>query len=324
VISCLDRSDPFRKFDKIPFNRFKEHAQVPQKILENHRSFSEIVNFTNQFHTEITQTAIKGSSKQAGVFFISDTDIDTTISMYRKLTQPVEDNGEQKPTYFYLGARIEIFQDIAGKYGLTPISHDHAKSKSILEESLQLLSMVIGLSQKQIREKYGFGHLSCRKLGIRLIRAITDGQIQQKEELLCFVKNDLKLTMESQDSVKLEDQLRKIQYLLCQNNSENCRHQYTSIRKAKGLEADAVLAIAQTESELKSWLATDREQRYQDTNNTCRLGFVRFSWAKQMLCIACKHRVGNEIKHRLRNLGVQIVSDAARDSQLVLFGNSRA
>ncbi len=111
--------------------------------------------------------------------------------------------------------------------------------------------MVIGLSQKQIREKYGYDHLSYRKLGVRLIHAITEGKIQQQGDLLCFVKNDMKLAIESQYPVKPEDQLCKVQYLLCQNNSENCRYQYTSIRKAKGLEADAVLIIAQTENELK-------------------------------------------------------------------------
>jgi len=62
----------------------------------------------------------------------------------------------------------------------------------------------------------------------------------------------------------------------------------SSIHQAKGLEAVAVLAVARSLNENKSWCMTDHAQRIADKADTCRLGFVAFSRAMELLCIGMR------------------------------------
>ena len=76
-------------FKNIPINKFV--AQRTQNE-DNRRAFSEIVDFTNNFHTAITQKAVKGSDVDSGVFFISETDLDIIIRKYREITEVLKRN----------------------------------------------------------------------------------------------------------------------------------------------------------------------------------------------------------------------------------------
>ena len=288
------------KFKNIPISKFVAQRHTNDR---NRRSFSEIVDFTNHFHTEISQTAIKGSSEHAGVFFILDTEMGAIISRYRELTQVLETDGK-RVTRFYLGYENRTFEGCVSEYGLTPVSNDGVKVRGVLSESLKLVSAVVGLSQKQIREKYDLDHIDFRKLGIKLIKAINEGKVREEDEVISFVKETLGLKSEF-ESVKLYGQLRRLMNLLSRDELDSGDlHQYTSIHKAKGLEADAVLVVAKTENELKKWLTTNEEERRKDTSDRCRIGFVGFSRAKQILCIACKRQISDALKDKLRTLGV--------------------
>jgi len=77
----------------------------------------------------------------------------------------------------------------------------------------------------------------------------------------------------------------------------------STIHKSKGLEAEAVLVIAKTRSELLKWLQTDETLRADDSGDVCRLGFVAFSRAKKMLCIACLEDA-SILNTNLTNLGL--------------------
>ena len=78
--------------------------------------------------------------------------------------------------------------------------------------------------------------------------------------------------------------------------------QYTTIHKSKGLEATAVLVICETKNKLAKWLEGDGEARFNDKNDECRLGFVAFSRAREVLCIACLEELpeDSEIMEKIR------------------------
>jgi hypothetical protein len=78
----------------------------------------------------------------------------------------------------------------------------------------------------------------------------------------------------------------------------------SSINKAKGLEAIAVLAVASNLNQLQKWCMMDRTQRNADTTDTCRLGFVAFSRPMELLCIACLKPLDNQTRSDLQNLDV--------------------
>ena len=86
----------------------------------------------------------------------------------------------------------------------------------------------------------------------------------------------------------------------------------STIHTIKGLEADAVLAIAKTEAELLLWLETDHSIRdaYRDGEKTDypRLGYVAFSRARKLLGIACLERISAETIQQLEELGVSVIT----------------
>lgn len=78
----------------------------------------------------------------------------------------------------------------------------------------------------------------------------------------------------------------------------------SSINKAKGLQADAVLVVAKDEGELQKFLETDREKREADKADFCRLGYVASTRARELLCFGCLKAVSSSTQSFLKNLGI--------------------
>jgi DNA helicase-2/ATP-dependent DNA helicase PcrA len=143
-------------------------------------------------------------------------------------------------------------------------------------------------------------HISYRKLGIKLLQSTVDNA----EALISFVKEVLKLPIG--EEVVTKDIFKGFQKLRSSAviSNKGCELS-ASIHKSKGLEADSVLVVARNNSELAKWMETDREKRFGDKKDDCRLGFVAFSRAKEILCIACKEKISDELKEKLIGLDVK-------------------
>jgi DNA helicase II / ATP-dependent DNA helicase PcrA len=55
------------------------------------------------------------------------------------------------------------------------------------------------------------------------------------------------------------------------------------------------------------WLETDVEARLADKQDTCRVGYVAFSRAREFLCIACLEKVDSELREHMIKLDIEIV-----------------
>jgi DNA helicase-2/ATP-dependent DNA helicase PcrA len=291
-------------FDKIPINRFIKVCEECQLNI-NRRSCEQIVNFTNQFHTSIQQISEKGATENGGVFFIEHNNLNLVISKFIKMTEAVLESCEN-PKRLFLGYENKTFDGFIETYGLTPISNEHKRQKSLLAESIDLISSATQLSRKSIREHFNFNRVEFRKLGIQLMKAIREGKVGTKNELMDFLNDDLGLPCSNGD-VNIDSALKRFWFLLS-NDTENPGHNFhSSIHKAKGLEAECVLVVAKTVNQLQKWLETEFEERCKDKNDTCRIGFVGFTRAKEVLCIACKASINKTAKDKLTNLGVTFV-----------------
>lgn len=82
------------------------------------------------------------------------------------------------------------------------------------------------------------------------------------------------------------------------------RHQCSSIHKAKGHEAEAVLVLAKSLTELNSWLTTDFVVRKAAKVDTHRVGYVAFTRPRELLSIACLQQLDGPTNELLGNLGV--------------------
>ena len=291
-------------FDKIPINRFAENCQKCQLDI-NRRACEQIVEFTNQFHTLIQQVSEVGPAGNGGVFFIERTDLDLVIFKFFEMTEEIIKSCEKSKRLF-LGYENKTYDGFIEKYGLIPISNEHRREKSLLAESLDIISSATQLSRKAIREEYNLKRIELRKLGIRLMKAIMAERVGTRDELIGFIKDNLRLPC-TNGEVAVDSTLNRLCFLLKNEPEVYGRNFHSSIHKAKGLEAECVLVVAKTLNELKKWIETEFEERCKDKQDTCRIGFVGFTRAKQILCIACKAPLGDQVREELRNLGFTFI-----------------
>ncbi|MGB2804918.1 MAG: UvrD-helicase domain-containing protein [Candidatus Zixiibacteriota bacterium] len=291
-------------FDKIPINRFASDCNERKNHI-NKRACSQLVEFTNNFHTSVKQESEAGKGQCGGVFYICDTDLDDVTAKFIELTEVMESLCE-RPRRLLLAYENRTFAHLTHKYGLLQISNDNKRPKTILGESLDLISSAVQLSSNALREKHDLDLIGYRKLGVKLMHAFVSQHVRTTDDLKSFLEENLDLTCQN-GSVNLDSKLNRLLNLLCYDSSVCGNNYYSSIHKAKGLEAESVLVVAKNESELRKWLATDKQARRDDRNDTCRIGYVGFTRAKRILCIACKQTVGDPVKSQLRQLGAEIL-----------------
>lgn len=289
-------------FANIPINRFV--AERKPKI-ENYRASSEIVTFTNQFHFQIKQKSIKGSDPQANIYFIAKNSLTDIISIYQNLCASITCK-EGKPLHFYLSFENKAFEDVSTNFNLIPLQIQNITLKTAFNEALDLICNLVGLTKKQISENYGVEPLEIRKMGIRLLDAITRKEVSDKESLTKFVQDKLKMQLTTEYDLSGKDLLRSL--ILMMQNDQNilANHQYSSIHKAKGLEADTVLVVARNKNELTHWLMTDKDARATDNSDSCRVGYVAFTRTKTLLCIACLEPIDEDTTKMLNQLGISL------------------
>lgn len=293
-----------KSFDGIPIQRFSANRHHESA---NFRSFEEIVRFTNRFHTELQQESRVGSCADAGVFFITKTDLDAIIASYRSLIGNTiwHTDNDSRPSFFYLSYENKTFGNIATKYDLTLGSSLANYSSNPFELASNLISSCIDMSTNQLKTTFGLSGLKYRELCVRLIRAVQVGSIQSEEDVMKHVSGYLNQSITVPPGTQLRNQLSQLHNFFAGLTTDSGRHQYSSIHKAKGLEAHGVLAVARTESELSAWFTTDKTKRHNDRNDRCRVGYVAFSRARQVLCIACQKQISENMLRYISSLEVQ-------------------
>ncbi len=292
-------------FDNIPINRFLRDCNEC-KIDLNRRATEQLVSFTNHFHTCIKQVSYVGRDERSGVFFIPHIDLDIVISKYLDLTKTLfAPHANLK--LFFLGYENRTFDHVKGKYGLIPISNENRHPKSTLGASLDIISATIQKSEKTICEECGLDKMAIRKVGIKILKAIASGQLTTIDGLSSFISEEINLSC-SNEPLNLASRLNMLISSIRQDRSLNQNYYYSSIHKAKGLEADCVLSVAKNKGELDKWLETDHNKRRMDKTDTCRIGYVAFTRAKLLLCIACKEKIDSPLERKLRSLGVTILN----------------
>lgn len=114
----------------------------------------------------------------------------------------------------------------------------------------------------------------------------------KNNEVVLFFKNKFKnlysVDIKLSESKTKNDKGKELKYgykskfdIIEQSNEIKSR--CTTIHKAKGLEADAVLVVAKTEKQILKWLNMTRANMESDTDEMYRLGYVAFTRPKRVL-----------------------------------------
>lgn len=142
-----------------------------------------------------------------------------------------------------------------------------------------------------------------RKYGMKVFKKIKSQPQISMDETHDFISSLFGLAISKEHAMR--DSFDKL--IAFNNKSRESYKQCSTIHKAKGLEAHAVLAVAKTKSELLKWLETDHQKRCADKLDTCREGFVAFSRAKELLCIACLEKLETATLETVKRLDIEII-----------------
>lgn len=168
------------------------------------------------------------------------------------------------------------------------------------------LLSTIQMTQTQFCDHYKTDVYTLRKYSISIFKAIRSGRIKNENTYGSFLKEELKLNIVKGLPVKIEN-------LKFDFNNKEIGNVVTicNIHTIKGLESEAVLAIAKTEEELLLWIETDPEvrelKRNRENTDYPRLGYVAFSRAERFLCLGCLEQVSKSTLQKLATLQVQLL-----------------
>lgn len=186
------------------------------------------------------------------------------------------------------------------------LSPDRSINVSPINEIRDTLLSVLDSNQSQYCEIYNETSFDLRVKCIHIIRAIRKGEITNENTFVKFVTENLNLEVKNRIPFKIDNLRISIEAQL-----STSAIMVSNIHRFKGLEVDAVLAVAKTEKELKLWLETDTAIRdahnEKATSDYPRLGYVAFSRARKILCIACLESIKQDTKEKLKSLNVDII-----------------
>ena len=243
------------------------------------------------------------------MLYINAGDLELVIKKFRKLTENIE-RKDKKVSRHYLGFENKTFDTVRKHFGIIPASNDSRKAKTILGDSLELLSLALGVSQRRAREQFNLTLLEWRHQGITLLRKCQSADFDM-EMFFEFLKEHFGNVASKTRKEAVQEGLEQIKNVMVtglhSGDSERC----SSINKAKGLEADAVLVVARTSNELKKWLTVDSNKRQTDKLDTCRLGYVAATRPRELLCFACLKPLDDEAWRLLANRGITVVSSTS-------------
>lgn len=291
-------------FSKIPILATIDKGDV-DRIKVNRRSSPTIVTFLNKFNTQLQQQSAFVTvhcEKNSKIYFINATDLSNVITKFDSICCTC--GLSRKCNRFYLAYDGKKTVKQLQAFGIPILAKDGRSPENALSEVLRLTTGVIGKSLKDICEEKKMSVIELRKLGMKVFRKIkADPQISV-DELQNFISSLFGLSISKEHTMKYT--LDKL--IAFNNRPEESYKQCSTIHKAKGLEAHAVLVIAQTKSELLKWLETDHQMRFADKIDKCREGFVAFSRAKELLCIACLEKLDSSALETIQRLGIEVIN----------------
>jgi DNA helicase-2/ATP-dependent DNA helicase PcrA len=307
-IQSFDNS--VKTFANLPFFKMASNSKYELEFNKsNYRSTGKIVEFLNHFNSRSYGDNIFSQENTTGILgesvkFITKHDtITSIIPIFNELCDKKEITNHDR---CIIGKRNELIKRIANALSHNVKSPGKNNSNSPIKSIIDTLLFSLRMNQTEFCEKYKTDVYTLRKHAIAILKALKHGTITNEDTYGNFLLEELNLEMKAGVPIKIEN--IKIYY---STDIQNLAVTVSNIHSIKGLEAEAVLVIAKTEEELLLWIEKDRTIRetYRNKESTDypRLGYVAFSRAKKLLCIACLQQVSTGTLAKLIALDVELL-----------------
>ena len=286
---------------KQPLREFTDEEDMDiQKLTVNHRSSKEIVTFNNRYGTIEDQSSELGNL--CSVQFMNATNPKTIVNLF--LTSGSKYNCES----YMLMAKKRCDVDILSRW-MTSGEHQDIPAVISTKKISDYIVAQSGLSYQQFCEKNQINRYQLKRLAVSVRNEMENYQLSENG-ILRFVKREafslFHIDLEFTDLVCSEQGKSNKYNFEIDVSSKEYRDFKEGIRcmtihKAKGLEADAGLVLAETSKQFLKWINMTHTNMKSDVDEDYRLGYVAFTRAKKLLMLACKEPVDvNDIKRNIR------------------------
>jgi DNA helicase-2/ATP-dependent DNA helicase PcrA len=305
--------------------QMKYSQNVVPRLL-NHRSSEQIVNFINEYFLESQhkQTSINGNNG-IPVYFLDKINFSEIFGAYLQLKAKhkidqihrinIKKTDKSFLKDFYLTSdwikkdnkrksKLSSVYDVLNGEAIRLEKGNHRIS-SILQEVSRCILAVAGVKKKDFI-KSTHDEIEYRKFCFEMARFLTSRNFNGSEHRIDSIRKKFREKFNIIDNSGKQVDVEKSLSELSNNKSITLSHYpescYSSIHSAKGLEATSVLAIAYSNKELDKWL--NFKEANDNLNDNYRLGYVAFSRARDILCIACLGEISDETKYKLESLNI--------------------
>ncbi|MBB3204913.1 DNA helicase-2/ATP-dependent DNA helicase PcrA [Rhodopirellula rubra] len=287
-------------FEELPFNEFKSKSRLQERLV-NHRANGELVEFTNQFRTDIQQDAHKPKRGVPAVFCCNSHRVQDMVLQFRDVCQSISSQ-EKVEQRLYLSRQNDCFDPVRVEFGIRHSAGNGKKTKTLLGDASELLSQAAGASPREVQAKCLFDNLTWRKHCLSILQLCREGSLDEAA-VWTYAKRQLGLDRKS-STRNLSSLVFSLNAAVAIGTREESTELSSSIHRAKGLQADGVLAVARTQNELLRWLETDPKERTRNKSDDCRIGYVAATRARELLCYGCMEPIGSDAKKQIGSLGI--------------------
>lgn len=290
------------KGNKIPLREYMEMEDKDINIRTltiNHRSSKEIVEFNNRYGTIDNQVPQRENGLK--VQFIRAANSEEIYTRFQDLCninhckQQMLLAMKQKTV-----DRLRLMDDLESKMDVDKID---------LKTICDYFIASSGLTYQQFCKKYDLDKFQIRRIGVSVRNALSNNLINENQ-ILCYMKEAVEALYDKKvilkNSVTTENGT-DLQYNFMTNievkkeGEKKAEIRRMTIHKSKGLEAEAVLVVAETKNELLKWVNMSKSNMKSETDEDYRLGYVAFTRARDLLVLACLEEVDiKQIKNTVK------------------------
>ncbi|HRH43312.1 MAG TPA: UvrD-helicase domain-containing protein [Pyrinomonadaceae bacterium] len=307
-----------KSFNDSPILQLTKHKDAKLKyIYENHRSSEEIVELTNNFTSSVSefkQKSVRGKLNLP-VVFIQNNLLSNIIQIFEMQIGINNITPENKRIFKLLLAhsfKPEEFSKAVQSQQVEQLDYENLSINNQIREVAKCIQGVLGMKKKDILEKLPYTNefekvLEYRSFCLNTLQGIKKEQISDLAE---YAKSEMtnKYGYSSPDwgvtSYQSIDMQSSIKSLAKSAKRKNTDKYYSTIHKAKGLEATCVLVCAKSAKELEKWLDYEKAE---ENDDDYRLGYVAFSRARNFLCISCLEKPSLKTQKMIQELNFKIV-----------------